>query len=68
MGIKDKIRIYEAQDLAPGNQMIFAAFPKSCWRVFFKQPQTGGSRFVRDFFKTARFNRSSVTTPYWTLP
>ncbi|HST10963.1 MAG TPA: class II fructose-bisphosphatase [Terriglobales bacterium] len=25
MGIKDKNRIYEAQDLAPGNQMIFAA-------------------------------------------
>jgi fructose-1,6-bisphosphatase class II len=25
MGIKDKDRIYEAQDLAPGNQMIFAA-------------------------------------------
>jgi fructose-1,6-bisphosphatase II len=25
MGIKDKGRIYEAQDLAPGNQMIFAA-------------------------------------------
>jgi fructose-1,6-bisphosphatase class II len=25
MGIKDKSRIYEAQDLAPGNQMIFAA-------------------------------------------
>jgi fructose-1,6-bisphosphatase class II len=25
MGIKDKNRVYEAQDLAPGNQMIFAA-------------------------------------------
>lgn len=25
MGIKDKNRIYEAQDLAPGNQMVFAA-------------------------------------------
>jgi fructose-1,6-bisphosphatase II / sedoheptulose-1,7-bisphosphatase len=25
MGIKDKNKIYEAQDLAPGNQMIFAA-------------------------------------------
>jgi fructose-1,6-bisphosphatase/sedoheptulose 1,7-bisphosphatase-like protein len=25
MGIKDKNRIYEAQDLAPGNQLIFAA-------------------------------------------
>ncbi len=25
MGIKDKDKIYEAQDLAPGNQMIFAA-------------------------------------------
>ena len=25
MGIKDKNRIYEAQDLAPGNQMIYAA-------------------------------------------
>ena len=25
MGIRDKGRIYEAQDLAPGNQMIFAA-------------------------------------------
>jgi fructose-1,6-bisphosphatase/sedoheptulose 1,7-bisphosphatase-like protein len=25
MGIKDKNRIYEAQDLAPGKQMIFAA-------------------------------------------
>jgi fructose-1,6-bisphosphatase class II len=25
MGIKDKSRIYEAEDLAPGNQMIFAA-------------------------------------------
>src|SRR6201987_5695954 len=25
MGIKDKGKIYEAQDLAPGNQMIFAA-------------------------------------------
>jgi fructose-1,6-bisphosphatase II len=25
MGIKDKNRIYEAEDLAPGNQMIFAA-------------------------------------------
>jgi fructose-1,6-bisphosphatase/sedoheptulose 1,7-bisphosphatase-like protein len=25
MGIKDKDRIYEAQDLAPGKQMIFAA-------------------------------------------
>src|SRR5499425_1457350 len=25
MGIKDKNRIYEAQDLAPGNQIIFAA-------------------------------------------
>ena len=25
MGIKDKNRVYEAQDLAPGNQLIFAA-------------------------------------------
>jgi fructose-1,6-bisphosphatase II len=25
MGIKDKNKVYEAQDLAPGNQMIFAA-------------------------------------------
>jgi fructose-1,6-bisphosphatase class II len=25
MGIKDKNRVYEAEDLAPGNQMIFAA-------------------------------------------
>jgi fructose-1,6-bisphosphatase/sedoheptulose 1,7-bisphosphatase-like protein len=25
MGIKDKNRIYEAEDLAPGKQMIFAA-------------------------------------------
>jgi len=25
MGIKDKNRIYEAEDLAPGKQLIFAA-------------------------------------------